>query len=844
MEEKPLNGVSVVEFGELLPGRSAAMILADLGANVIHVMSDDNEKSDSVSAVVNRNKSCVRLDNNKKTKTNQLLSLLQLADIVIDSSKNGAKEALDVNFDYEDLRRDRPELIVVLVTGFASNDPLRCDWKATEPVILAAAGAFTDMGFNRILMGLNPCFSPLPLASSYTTSLVACSAVLGLIGKQRFGTGDEVEVPMIAATMEGLSYNSYVVEDLPTRYMCMREQEIVRRRKEGIPLDMKYEDLQEFLDPFYRTYRCKDGRFFYVVCPSHENHVKRCLKVCGLYEEMVQLGLPDLPDLHLNSKEMGGNASMGMYPLPKEWAGKVSERMKEVFLTKTSTEWNQIFGETKIPGQSHNTFQEWVLSNHCNDSGLIVTVKKDPFFGDMKQPGPFVWLEDVAEKLLETIKPRQFVSFLEAKNLLTQSKTAKKVVESPMKRQKLSHPGEKHEWLEDFHVLDLTNVIAGPHCSAFLGRFGAKVTKLEPVKTFYDPLIGTLFAFQTDMGKRSILVDIKKEKGKKIFDELIKSVHIVIINAIENQLDNLHLTAAKLKEINPNILFCRVDCFGGPLKEKGGKTNYVGYDDVIQANSGIMSRFGGFETPEEHAHLGTLDVNCGFLAALSVLLTYYRHLKTGLIGRGRTSLAAASNLAQISFCFDYKGRPGFNEPSGREVMGFNGLSHFYRTADDWVYLDVSMEELKVLNKIPLFCGIIKLKSEEYKNFFTKVFEKKTSEEWVSELHKHNIAIIQPQYIADIRAKNSRIADGTVGTNLGSYAFSIHEDHPSGHKLTQIDHFAIRPKEAKIRAVLPTMKHGGATLEVLKGLGYKQEEIDGLLRDKVVSCEWGREFLPS
>ena len=53
---------------------------------------------------------------------------------------------------------------------------LRSEWKATEAVVAATSGAFTDMGFNRGLMGLEPRFSPLPLGSAYTTTLAASSA--------------------------------------------------------------------------------------------------------------------------------------------------------------------------------------------------------------------------------------------------------------------------------------------------------------------------------------------------------------------------------------------------------------------------------------------------------------------------------------------------------------------------------------------------------------------------------------------------------------------------------------------------------------------------------------------
>ena len=128
--------------------------------------------------------------------------------------------------------------------------------------------------------------------------MAAASAVLALFEREKTGRGDQISVPISAALMEGLSYNSYVIEGKPDRYKTMRESEIEHRRANDIPLDISYDALQEYLDPFYRTYKCADGRYFYCVAPSHKNHGERCLKALGIYDEVVhELGLPVIDDL-------------------------------------------------------------------------------------------------------------------------------------------------------------------------------------------------------------------------------------------------------------------------------------------------------------------------------------------------------------------------------------------------------------------------------------------------------------------------------------------------------------------------------------------------------------------
>ena len=827
----PLSGVRVIDFGQQIAGPAVAMVLADLGATVIHIDPPTGAQwKHQANAILNRNKSCLTIDLKTDEGLDQAIQLITEADVVLESFRPGVMARLGI--DFPKLRESRPELITLSIPGFASNDQLRSQWKATEAVVAATAGAFTDMGFNRVLMGLNPCFSPLPLASSYTITLASSSVVMALMARHNSGCGDHIEVPVVAAMMEGLSYNSYEVADLPERYKTMRELEIERRRANNIEFDLSYEDLQEYLDPFYRTYECADERMFYVVCPSHRNHARRCLEALGLYDELLAEGMPEVADLHLPLSEWESETSLGVYPLPKRWADIISAKMKLVMLTKTSSEWGVIFGEGQIPGAPHRTTKEWVNSQHCNDAGLIVEVN-DPEYGVMKQPGPVVWLEESAHKMLAP-RGRKLVSFDHALAELMNLRNKLVLQESDSDKS-----DNTQGWLKGLRILDLTNVIAGPHSSAFLARFGAEVIKVEPVVPMYDPLIGTLFAFQADMGKRNALIDINSEEGREAFNRLVRSVDLVVINAPDRQMKPLGLDHDSLQAINPGVLFCRLDCLGGPLPAR--KTNYIGYDDVIQANSGIMSRFGGVETPEEHAHLGTLDVNCGFAGGLAMAVALYHKAKTGQVSRARTSLSAVTNLAQLPFCFDYAGLENFNEPSGRQAMGTHALSHFYSTSDDWIFLDADDSDLTTLENIEGLQGIsITL---DIQTFLTVAFQQASAKKWMTRLHAADIAVAQPQSIETLRAENSRIADGTVGTDRGSFAFSIYPDHPSGHQLTQIDHYAIRPQNAAIFAVSPTEAHGNSTKEVLADVGYSAEQIESMLARGIAGLGWGKTFLP-
>lgn len=828
-KQLPFSGVKVIDFGQYIAGPAVAMILADLGATVIHIDPPNGPLWDSpANAVLNRSKHCLRLDLKSASGLEEAKSLIERADVVIENFRPGVMKRLGL--DFAKLRAQSPSLITLSMPGFASNDQLRREWRASEPIIASASGVFTDMGQNRVLMGINPSFSPLPLASAYGTMLGVSAVALALQARQRTGLGDEIEVPLASAVMEGLSYNSIHIAGYPERYKTLREKEIERRRSKNLPMDLSYEALQEYLDPFYRTYECADGRKFYAVCPSHRSHARRCLQAMGLYDEMLAAGLPTVDDPYLPISEWEGDASLGVYPLPEHWAKRISARMKEVFLTKTAAQWEKIFGEGGFPGAAHRTTREWLHDDHANCAGLVVDVE-DVEYGAMKQPGPVAWLEDCAEAMLSPASRRP-VTFEDAVAILDEQESAALPLPSE---------GRSKGWLEGIRVLDLTNVIAGPHSTSFLGRFGADVIKLDPVVPNYDPWNTVVFGMSSARGKRSVLVDLNHPDGREVFNRLARSVDVIVMNAPDRQLAPLGLDEASLRSVNPGVIFCQLDCFGGP--RPGPRTNYLGYDDLIQACTGIMARFGGgMQTPEEHAHVGTIDVMCGFAAALGVAAALYRKARTGETGRARTSLAALGNMVQVPFSYDYASRRPFDEPSGRDAQGFTVMSRFYRASDNWIYVDISESELGKLDGVDGLNGIAA--AEDPVAFLSSALDTASAQTWQTRLQAANIAAAVPDNIVNLRRHNSRPCDGSPGIDNGSYSFSVYADHPSGRCVTQLDPFAIRPLHARIRALPAAEKFGASTHAVLREFGYSDAEIEMLMARHAVGDSWSEEYLPS
>lgn len=782
---------------------------------------------------LNRRKKSIVLDLKKEDDLKIARDLIASADVLIENFRPGVMAKLHLG--PEEAHAINPRLVYVSLPGFAEQDKERAHLQAWEGIIAAASGQFTDMGLNRVLMGVNPSFSPLTLPSAYAALLASTAVSTALFSREETGHGDRIEVPIAAALMEGLVYNTMYIENCPGRYFSLREHEINRRRSAGKPLDMSYDEIQAYMDPFYRSYFCKDGRPVYVVATCHIAHCHKTLRVMGLFEEIMEAGLPELEDWYLPTNQWpeGVDCALGLYPLTKEWSDFVSKRMKEKFLEKTSFEWEALFGEAGVPVSAHRQTQEWLNSEHPLAAGLVHEIT-DPVLGKKRQAGPVAWLGSSAE-LAATGEPApkpdqhrdEILASLDKEDA-DSSATATFTHDSC--------------WLKGVKVLDMTNVIAGPTVGNTLARFGAEVIKLDPIKPTFDPWNTVLIGLQVQRGKRSILADIKSKKGKGIFRRLIQWADVITYNGPHRQLAPLGIDPDSLKAINHKIILFHLDCWGGP--KWGPRSNYVGYDDLVQAATGIMARFGGsLKTPEEHAHLGTIDVLTGFASAFAVSTALYKRRKTGETDMARTSLSACGQLLQVPFTYDFEGREPFNEPSGPHVKGYGPLYRCYEAKDAWFFLAAGKKTARDLEAVEELKGAAGLVDQELEDFLSRRFKTKEAAHWVEKLVQADMGATQLGSLSELREKYSSDSEIDIHANGPTYQFTRYEVHPSGHRIDIISPCAIRPQYAALAIPAPAEKYGRETRDILAELGYSIEETEVLLEEGVVSESWSEQYLP-
>jgi len=187
--------------------------------------------------------------------------------------------------------------------------------------------------------------------------------------------------------------------------------------------------------------------------------------------------------------------------------------------------------------------------------------------------------------------------------------------------------------LEDVIVLDLTQVLAGPFAVTILADFGANVIQIEPVGGDYSRRltasrsaeIRRLRDWNLRRNRRNMTLNLRSQKGKEIFLELVEKGDVVVQNFSPGAMERLGLGYDILKKANPNIIYCAMLGYGqtGPYKDR------LAYDPTIQAASGLMSMTGFPENPPVRAGIQIADYAGSVYAVIGILMALHYKDITG-----------------------------------------------------------------------------------------------------------------------------------------------------------------------------------------------------------------------
>jgi crotonobetainyl-CoA:carnitine CoA-transferase CaiB-like acyl-CoA transferase len=177
--------------------------------------------------------------------------------------------------------------------------------------------------------------------------------------------------------------------------------------------------------------------------------------------------------------------------------------------------------------------------------------------------------------------------------------------------------------LSDVVVIDLSRVLAGPHCTMILGDLGATVIKVEqPGKGddtchFGPPYIAGESAYYLGLNrnKHSILIDFSTPGGKERLLKLLSTATVLVENFRPGTLERQGLGYEVLRAINPGLIYCSISGYG----QTGPYALRPGYDFVAQAESGLMSVTGEIDGDPQRVGSPVGDVSAGVYACIAIL---------------------------------------------------------------------------------------------------------------------------------------------------------------------------------------------------------------------------------
>ncbi len=185
--------------------------------------------------------------------------------------------------------------------------------------------------------------------------------------------------------------------------------------------------------------------------------------------------------------------------------------------------------------------------------------------------------------------------------------------------------------LEGLRVVDVTSSLAGPYCTEILGALGADVVKVEhpergdEARAWGPPFWegSSVMFYAANLNKRSLALDI--ERGRDALLRLTDMADVFLQSLRPGTAKRLGFGPEELRARNPRLVYCDIGAFGsrGPLRERAG------YDPLLQAFGGIVSVTGEPDRPGVRVGASIVDQTTGLWAALGILAAVHA-------GGGRT----------------------------------------------------------------------------------------------------------------------------------------------------------------------------------------------------------------
>ena len=294
-------------------------------------------------------------------------------------------------------------------------------------------------------------------------------------------------------------------------------------------------------------------------------------------------------------------------------------------------------------------------------------------------------------------------------------------------------------------VVDLSQGVAGPYAAMLLARYGADVVKVEPPEGDWARTLGrrygnhTAFSIASNLGKRSIALDLKTDHGREAVRRLTARADVFLESFRPGVAGRLGVAYPEISALNPRIVYLSVSGFG----QSGPDRDRPAVDTVLQAFTGLMSvNVGGDGVPHRVGAI-VMDMATALYAfqALAVALYARRdeargcHIDASLMVGGaglQTVQMVASHLE------GGRARPGLT-PSAT-----------FPSADGWINVTILREpdfpklgevlEIPAIGSDPRFATNDRRweNREALMQALNAAFRRRSSEEWATRLRSAGI----------------------------------------------------------------------------------------------------------
>ncbi len=204
---------------------------------------------------------------------------------------------------------------------------------------------------------------------------------------------------------------------------------------------------------------------------------------------------------------------------------------------------------------------------------------------------------------------------------------------------------------QNLRVLELASVLAGPSVGQFFAELGAEVIKVENLKmggdvtrtwrgSFEETDDRSAYFCSVNWGKKSVAIDLSTSAGLKAVQKLAGKSDLIIASYKPGDAEKLGVSYYQLRTTNEKLIY-------GQITGYGSDNDRVGYDAVIQAESGFMDLNGSVDGPPTKMPVALIDVLAAHHLKEGLLLALLKKERTGEGSLVEVSLiqAAISSLA-------------------------------------------------------------------------------------------------------------------------------------------------------------------------------------------------------